>query len=121
MANWNEIKSGVGNAANKTLKIAGELADIATLNIKLKAMSVKLSGKFEKLGRLTYKQLKTETSYAEEISTVITEIDNLREDIKTLKNDIEKAKKERQAAKKAEKEAYDPYATSDDTCENTEE
>ena len=80
MANWNEIKSTVGTAAGKTLRAAGELADIAKLNIKVKALSVKLSGKFEKLGRLTYKQLKTETSYAEDIAVVIADIDQLRAD-----------------------------------------
>ena len=99
MANWNEIKANVGNAANKTIKVAGELADIAKLNFKIKALSVKLSGKFEKLGRLTYKQLKTETSYAEDISAVIADIDQLREDIKALKEAAEKAKQERAEAK----------------------
>lgn len=104
MANWNEIKTNVGHAANKTIKVAGELADIAKLNIKLKTMTVKLSGKFEKLGRLTYKQLKTETSYAEEIAVVIADIDQLRADIKALKEKIELAKAEREAAKKQAKE-----------------
>lgn len=107
MANWNEIKTTVGHAANKTIKVAGELADIAKLNIKLKALSVKLSGKFEKLGRLTYKQLKTETSYAEEIAVIIADIDQLRADIKELKEKIELEKAEREAAKKQAKE--EPY------------
>ena len=78
MANWNEIKTNVADAASKTIKVAGELADIAKLNIKVKTLSVKLSGKFEKLGRLTYKQLKTETSYAEEIAVIISDIDQIR-------------------------------------------
>ena len=107
MANWNEIKTNVGHAANKTIKVAGELADIAKLNIKLKTLSVKLSGKFEKLGRLTYKQLKTETSYAEEIAVIIADIDQLRADIKDLREKIELAKAEREAAKRAEADACD--------------
>lgn len=105
MANWNEIKANVGTAANKTLKVAGELADIAKLNIKLKALSVKLSGKFEKLGRLTYKQLKTETSYAEEIAIIIADIDQLRAEIKSLKEKIEAAKREREEAKQKDADA----------------
>ena len=99
MANWNEIKSSVSSAATKTIRVAGELADSAKLNIKLKALSAKASGKFEKLGRLTYRQLKTDTSYAEEIATVIAEIDTIRAEIKDIKAKIEAAKAERAVAK----------------------
>ena len=116
MANWNEIKTSVGHAANKTIKVAGELADIAKLNLKLKTLSVKLSGKFEKLGRLTYKQLKTETSYAEEIAVVIADIDQLRADIKEQKEKIELAKAEREAAKKQAQE-YVSECADTDCCE----
>lgn len=107
MANWNDIKTNVSHAASKTIRVAGELADIAKLNIKVKTLTVKLSGKFEKLGRLTYKQLKTETSYAEEIAVIIADIDQLRADIKELKEKIEIAKAEREAAKRAETDACD--------------
>ena len=107
MANWNDIKTNVSHAASKTIRVAGELADIAKLNIKVKTLTVKLSGKFEKLGRLTYKQLKTETSYAEEIAVIIADIDQLRADIKELKEKIEIAKAEREAAKRAEADACD--------------
>ncbi len=110
MANWNEIKTNVGTAAGKTLRAAGELADIAKLNIKVKALSVKLSGKFEKLGRLTYKQLKTETSYAEDIAVVIADIDGLRADIKALKEEIELAKQARAEAKRERQEDCDACA-----------
>ena len=107
MANWNDIKTNVSHAASKTIRVAGELADIAKLNIKVKTLTVKLSGKFEKLGRLTYKQLKVETSYAEEIAVIIADIDQLRADIKELKEKIEIAKAEREAAKRAEADACD--------------
>ena len=63
MANWNDIKASVGRVANKTTKKAGELADTASLHFKYKTCKAKVSEKFEKLGRLTYKQLKTEISY----------------------------------------------------------
>ncbi len=96
MANWNDIKTGVERAANKTIKKAGELADTASLHFKLKTLKVKQSEKFEKLGKLTYKQLKTDNSYAEAISDVIAEIDSLREEIKELKEKIEAAKAERE-------------------------
>ncbi|MBQ8140436.1 MAG: hypothetical protein IJ038_01930 [Clostridia bacterium] len=98
MANWNDIKSGVGRAANKTMKKAGELADTASLHFKLKTLNARLGDKFERLGRLTYKQLKTEISRAEEIAKVIEDIDSLREEIKALKLKIEELKKERQSS-----------------------
>ena len=92
MANWNEIKTSVSSAANKTLKVAGELADSAKLNFKLKTLSAKASGKFEKLGRLTYKQLMSGETQAEKISEVITSIDKLREEEKELKKQIDASK-----------------------------
>lgn len=104
MANWNEIKTSVSSAANKTLRVAGDLADSAKLNFKLKTLSAKASGKFEKLGRLTYRQLKTGTSYAEEIATIIADIDDIRAEIKEIKAKIEAAKAERAAAKNQDEE-----------------
>lgn len=99
MANWEDIKTTVSRAADKTIKKAGELADTASLHFKYKTSKAKLGEKFEKLGRLTYKQLKTEISYAEEIASIITQIDELREEIKVLKQKIEDAKKEKETAK----------------------
>lgn len=96
MANWNDIKLNVSRAANKTFKKAGELADTASLHLKLKTLNAKLNDRFEVLGKLTYKQLKFDTSHAEEISKVIAEIDELREQIKELKEKIEQAKQERE-------------------------
>ena len=96
--NWNDIKTGVGRAANKTVRKAGELADTASLHLKLKALNARLCDKFERLGRLTYKQIKTEISHAEEIASVIEDIDHLREEIKLLKEKIEKLKKERKSS-----------------------
>ena len=90
MANWNEIKSSVSSAATKTIRVAGELADSAKLNIKLKALSAKASGKFEKLGRLTYKQLKSGDSQAEKIAEIIDAIDNLRAKEKELQDELDK-------------------------------
>lgn len=102
MANWEDIKASVSRATNKTIKKAGELADTASLHFKLKTLKVNQSEKFEKLGKLTYKQLKTDNSYAEAISELIAEIDALREEIKALKEKIEAAKAERQTAEDAE-------------------
>ena len=92
MTKWNDIKSGVGRAADKTVKKASDLADAAALRIKLKATNVKLSEKYETLGRLTYKQLKSERSQAEAISKVIADIDELRDKAKSIKQRIDDEK-----------------------------
>ena len=113
MANWNDIKLNVSRAANKTFKKAGELADIASLHLKLKTLNTKLSDRFETLGKLTYKQLKFDTSHAEEISNVIAEIDALRDEIKQLKEKIEQAKQDN-------KKSADDVKIDDDTEETAE-
>ena len=119
MANWNDIKASVGKAANKTVKKAGELADTASLHFKYKTCKAKVSEKFEKLGRLTYKQLKTDIYYAEDIAKIISELDELREELREIKKKIDDAKKEREAekaARKAEKEAEEAEATEDESA-----
>ena len=110
MANWEDIKASVSRAANKTIKKAGELADTASLNFKLKTLKVKQSEKFEKLGKLTYKQLKTSVSQTEDISKVIETIDSLRAEIASIEKEIEdekakKAQEKEEAQKEAEAEA----------------
>ena len=92
MSKWNDIKGGVGKAADKTAKKANELASIAAMRIKLRAMNAKLSDLYEALGRLTYKQLKSERSQAEQIAKTIESIDKQREAIKALKARIEDEK-----------------------------
>ena len=95
MANWDEIKDKLGRAASKAVKKTEELADSASKHIKLKAIDSKLSGRYEMLGRLTYKQLKSGDSQAERISTVIEDIDLLRSQRRALQAEIESDKQRR--------------------------
>ena len=97
MANWNEIRSDVKVAANKAIKKTGELADTASIHLKIKMAEVRLSAAYEKLGKLTYKQLKTETSQTEAISETIATIDSLRADVKTLKIRLEEIRETNKA------------------------
>ena len=100
MANWKEIRTQAEKTANKAIKKTGEIADSASKYVKLKIYDAKLSSKYEELGRLTYKQIKTENSMAERISGVIDQIDTLRAQRKMLKAEIE-ADKARRAEEKA--------------------
>ena len=108
MATWNEFCSDVSRISKKAAKKTGELAHSASLHIKLENYKSKLSSSYEKLGRLTYKQLKTSVSQAEEISEVIATIDSIRADVSAIEKEIaeEKEKKAKEKAEeKAEKEA----------------
>lgn len=104
MANWEEIRETVGRAANQALKKTEELADSASMRVKLKAMESKLEKAYATLGKNTYRQLKTEESRAEEIAKTIEEIDELREKIREQREEIERRKQEQKARKKAEQE-----------------
>ena len=92
----------VKKVAGKAVKKTGEVADIAVKRVKLQRIDSKLSDRYEMLGRLTYKQLKTGESYAEKIALYIEAIDQLRADRKALNAEIEAEK-----SKQAEKEALD--------------
>ena len=106
------VKKATKKAANKTM----ELADVASLNIKLQALNVKLSEKFEELGRLSYKKLEgigeitdaegTETAaddVVDKIATTVEEINKLYEEISCLKAEIKSAKEAR-AQKRTDEE-----------------
>lgn len=100
MSSWNEFCDDARRFAGKAAKRTGELAHSTSLRIKLEATKAKLSGRFESLGRLTYKQLITEEPQTEKISEVIAEIDKLREEEKELKMQIDDAKKKEETEEK---------------------
>lgn len=120
MATWNEFCSGVSRVANKTAKKTGEIAHSASLHIKLENYKSKLSSAYEKLGRLTYKQIKSSESQAEKISEIIATIDTLREDVAAVESKIAEnkakkaAEKEQEKAEKSAKEAAKEEETSEE-------
>lgn len=110
MANWNEIKKSATNVAKTTIRKTGELAESATMYVKLSALRAKRDELYQKLGKLTYKQLKLGTSQAEAIARAVKELDNVSYDIAKQKEKIEKVKAERELAKeqrRMEQEAAD--------------
>lgn len=116
---WNEklgsfigsVKKATKKAANKTM----ELADAASLNIKLQGLNVKLSEKFEELGRLSYRKLEgigeitdgeapaPTDDVVDKIAEAVEAINKLYEEISCLKAEI-KAAKEARAQKKSDLE-----------------
>ena len=106
MADWNNVRNGVGRAANKAIKKTGEVADVATIYVKIKMLEAKLDGYYTTLGKLTYKQLKTGESQAEKIKPIVDGIDVARDKVQALRVRLEdekqRRKDEREAAKNAD-------------------
>ena len=111
MANWENIKSGVTRVASTTVKKTGELAGNASMHMKLARLMSKRDEMFEKLGKLTYVQLKTNESRAEEIAAIISQIDSLGVQIVKQKAKIEEAK-----AQKAQNKVAADEAVSEEEC-----
>ena len=112
MSEINSFCKKVKKTAAKVAKKTGEAADIAVKYIRLQKIDSKLSDRYEMLGRLTYKQLKTGESYAEKIALYMDSIDKLRADRKVLNDEIE-ADKARRKAKNAENDEENTEATED--------
>lgn len=89
MSDWTAFAKKVKRKAKKAAKKTGEAADIAVKYVRLHKMDSKLSDRYEALGRLTYKQLKTGESQAEKIALYIESIDKIRADRKALNEEIE--------------------------------
>lgn len=105
------VKKATKKAANKTM----ELADAASLNIKLQGLNVKLSERFEELGRLSYKKLEgigevtadectdaPADDTVDKIASTVEEINKLYEQISCLKAEIKAQKESRRASKNDE-------------------
>ncbi len=108
MSEWNEFCTKVGMVADKAAKKTGELADTASKHVRVKMYDAKLASKYEDLGRLTYRQLRTEVSQAEKIAVVVDKIDQLRAERKLIVTQIEEERAKRNAEKHSEKDAPMP-------------
>jgi hypothetical protein len=92
MSEFKGLGKKLGKTAAKAIKKTEEVADIAVKYVKLRSIDAKLDERYEVLGKLTYKQLKTGESQAERIALYIESIDKLRADRKALQAEIEAEK-----------------------------
>lgn len=114
MSDWNCFCKKVKNVAGRAAKKTEEVADVAVQYIRLHRIDSKLSDRYETLGKLTYKQLKTGESQAERIAAYIESIDKLRADRKTLQAEIDADR----AKREAEKELRDAIEELEEECED---
>ncbi len=106
MGNWDKIRAGISSVANKTIHKTEEMAETATMHMKLSSLRKTRDKQFERLGRLTYKQLKTSSSQAEAISKIISDLDKTNAAISKQRAMIEEHRLERER-KKIEQQQYE--------------
>ncbi len=92
MSKWDNFCAKVSKAANKAVKETGRLADIASLKIKLNSIEVKKAEEFEKLGRLTYDQLRKGIERNDEGAEAISAIDRLIKQYDEIQKEIDALK-----------------------------
>jgi hypothetical protein len=102
MADWKKIKKNISDTASKAAKRTGEIADMTVKRVKLASTEAKLEKLYEKLGRLTYKQLKSGEAQTESIAETILGIDRAREEYFARKQELEADKKRKEEAKNQE-------------------
>lgn len=108
MATWEEFCKSVNKFTNKATAKISDIADTASLRLKLTQTEAKLSEAYEDLGRLTYKQLRNEfegESKAKEIIAAIDELDLTVQYIKNILKTKKEAKEDDAKEAEAEKEA----------------
>lgn len=85
MANWDEIVSCAKKTFNKAAVKVNEVADCAAESIKIESLKIKLSEKYEELGRIVYEEVKSEKTNAARVGEKAAEIDELLAQIEELK------------------------------------
>lgn len=107
MSNFGEkIRVGISNVAKETIHKTEEVAENATMHMKLSSLRKTRDKQFERLGRLTYKQLKTGATQAEAIAKVLGDLDKTNAAIAKQKNMIEEHRIERER-RKIERQQYE--------------
>ncbi|MBQ4091356.1 MAG: hypothetical protein IJC64_03460 [Clostridia bacterium] len=122
MANWEEIKKSIGNIADKTVNKTRELADVASLKLKIANKEAERDLQYRALGKLAYVKLrgievKDPDALTENISTTLEKLDTVLAEIRQLKAEEEA----RRAAKEAEKAAREEAKRQEEEREAAEQ
>lgn len=122
MANWEEIKKSIENIADKTVTKTRELADVASLKIKIANKESERDLQYRALGKLAYVKLrgievKDPDALTENISTTLEKLDKIIAEIRQLKAEEEA----RRAAKEAEKAAREQEKRDEEAREQAEQ
>ena len=85
MANWNEFLSAAKKTFNKAAVKVNDFADCAAESIKIEALKIKLSEKYEELGRVVYEEMRAEKADAEKVGEKAADVDDIIAKIEALK------------------------------------
>jgi len=104
MANWNDIKKSIGTIADKTANKTKEIADTASLKLKIANKEADRDILYKTLGKLAYAKLrnlkvKDPEALTQNISTTLEKLDVTLKELADLRAEQEA----RRAAKEAEK------------------
>ena len=93
MSSWDEFISSAKKAFNKAAVKVNDLADTAADSIKIESLKLKLSQKYEELGKIVYNEMKSSTddASAEKAADKAAEIDAINSEIEALKAKKEKS------------------------------
>ena len=121
MANWNDIKKSIGNFADKTATKTRELADTASLKIKIANKESERDIQYKVLGKLAYAKLRNVAvsdpeALTENISAALDKLDVILKELHELKSELEA----RRAAKEAEKAAKEQAKRQAEEAEQAE-
>ena len=105
MASWQEFCDGVKKVTNQVIAETGELADSASLRVKLTQKNSKLSELYEQLGEINYKQIKGEAVDQKTIDDTVLKIDAMKAEIAEIKATIQAKKDAKKESEEAKKEA----------------
>ena len=94
MPTWEEFCNGLKKITNKVIVKTEELADTASLHLKLAQKEANLSELYEEFGKLTYDQIKQENSNEEKAEDLIKKLDTLTAEISVIKTEIQSKKSE---------------------------
>ena len=107
MGSWQKIRTGITGVAGKTIRKTEEVAENATLHIKLNSLEKKRDKQFLRLGRYTYKQLKGNNANADTIAKIVADLDATLAAIEHQKHLIEEHKAEKERRKLEEQKLED--------------
>ena len=118
MATWQEFCDSVTKITNKAIAKTSDLADSASMRIKLTQKEAVLAEVYEQFGKLTYKQIKSGEKNEEKAAELIEKIDALCVEIASIKADIQAKKDAKDAEKEEAENTKDEQAEEINNSEN---
>jgi len=111
MSKWNDFCESVSKTTKKTADKTKNIANLASLRMKLNKLEIKVSEEYDSLGRIYYLQEVGKVDNREAIALQLRCISDINKQINAVKGEIREIKRaedEAKATEEAEKEAEEP-------------